>query len=571
MAATRRPPALAAAVATAAALGATFALPAIAADGSAAKVPAAVGAPAPVFALESGSLDWGFKASFREMIEGAEGTTTLAGGVTRNADGTYEFPLDKGGYDGGNHGVTSSFKGSVHYVARDGALDIELSDVKVRTAGKSGTITVDITAKSPGKDAVVTEDVALSTLDLDGVTPSEGADGRKYADIPGALTEEGAAVFAGYYSKGDPVDPATLTVKQAERPVDQPVDPPVKPPVEPPVKPSVERPVKPAKDPAVTETAKPVSGPLVDGTLDWGLKKSFRAYVVGPIAHGKVETSEGATANADGYRFTKATGDLDADKNTLNAQFKGKVRFLGHETGGAYELDLSLSNLKVDIAGTTGKLVADVTTKARPTAENPKPEASTLTGLAFADLKVPAGALTAKDGVVNLKGIPATLTEDGSKAFSGMYEKGEELDALTAAVSLDKDATLPPGGSTEYENCAAAEAAGVTPIKKGEPGYAVHLDGDGDGVACESGESGGSTGGSTTGGSTIGGGTVGGSTTGGSTTGGSTTGGSVGGSGALASTGSDVPTGALTGASGLVVGAGAGIVIAARRRRDAGA
>ncbi|CAM5446849.1 Excalibur calcium-binding domain-containing protein OS=Streptomyces microflavus OX=1919 GN=Smic_20370 PE=4 SV=1 [Streptomyces microflavus] len=238
------------------------------------------------------------------------------------------------------------------------------------------------------------------------------------------------------------------------------------------------------------------------------------------------------------------------------------MRFLGHETNGAYELDLSLSNLKVDVQGTAGKLVADVSTKDRASGK-----VNTYTGLTFADLKVPAGALAAKEGVVNLKGIPATLTEDGSKAFSGMYKKGEELDALTTAVSLDKDATLPPGGSTDYENCAAAEAAGVTPIKKGEPGYAAHLDGDGDGIACESGEStggSGSTGGSTTGGSTTGGGTVGGSTTGGSNAGGS-----VGGSGALAATGSDVPTGALIGASGVVVAAGAGIVIAARRRRNA--
>ncbi len=332
------------------------------------------------------------------------------------------------------------------------------------------------------------------------------------------------------------------------------------PPVTPPVDPT---PTETAK-PTPTETpAKPTSGPVVDGTLDWGVKKSFRSYVVGPIAHGKVETTDGATANAaEGYRFTKATGHLDAEKNSLNARFKGKVRFLGHETAGDYKLDLSLSNLKVDVQGTTGKLVADVSTK-----DMASGKVNTFTGLAFADLKVPAGALVAKEGVVNLKAIPATLTEDGSKAFSNMYKKGDELDALTVAVSLDKDATLPPGGSTEYKNCAEAEAAGVTPIKKGDPGYAAHLDRDGDGIACEAGES---TGGSGSTGGSAGGSTTGGGTVGGSTTGGSTAGGSAGGSGALASTGSDVPTGLLIGASGLVVAAGAGVMIAARRRRNAG-
>ena len=36
-----------------------------------------------------------------------------------------------------------------------------------------------------------------------------------------------------------------------------------------------------------------------------------------------------------------------------------------------------------------------------------------------------------------------------------------------------------------YKNCAAARAAGAAPIHVGEPGYARHLDRDGDGVACE--------------------------------------------------------------------------------------
>ncbi|MHC3368745.1 excalibur calcium-binding domain-containing protein (plasmid) [Rhodococcus aetherivorans] len=36
-----------------------------------------------------------------------------------------------------------------------------------------------------------------------------------------------------------------------------------------------------------------------------------------------------------------------------------------------------------------------------------------------------------------------------------------------------------------YANCTEARQAGVTPIFRGEPGYAAHLDGDNDGVACE--------------------------------------------------------------------------------------
>jgi hypothetical protein len=36
-----------------------------------------------------------------------------------------------------------------------------------------------------------------------------------------------------------------------------------------------------------------------------------------------------------------------------------------------------------------------------------------------------------------------------------------------------------------FQNCDAARAAGVAPIRRGRPGYARHLDRDNDGIACE--------------------------------------------------------------------------------------
>jgi hypothetical protein len=41
------------------------------------------------------------------------------------------------------------------------------------------------------------------------------------------------------------------------------------------------------------------------------------------------------------------------------------------------------------------------------------------------------------------------------------------------------------GGTVRFESCAAARAAGAAPVHRGEPGYDSHLDGDGDGSACE--------------------------------------------------------------------------------------
>ncbi|MFL0357597.1 excalibur calcium-binding domain-containing protein [Erythrobacter sp. GH1-10] len=36
-----------------------------------------------------------------------------------------------------------------------------------------------------------------------------------------------------------------------------------------------------------------------------------------------------------------------------------------------------------------------------------------------------------------------------------------------------------------FANCSAARAAGAAPVRRGDPGYAPHLDRDRDGVGCE--------------------------------------------------------------------------------------
>ncbi|MFJ7196855.1 MULTISPECIES: HtaA domain-containing protein [unclassified Streptomyces] len=525
MAATRRPIALTAAVATAAALGATvFALPALAADSTAA---AGTRAAAPKLELKDGTLEWGVKESFRKYLASSfsGGKITVKDGAVQAPDnGVFTFSGGKGTYDTATHGTDTAFGGGVNFYAHGGVLDITLSDVKLATSGTGGAITVDVTTPQGTRD-----DVKFASLDLSAVRPGQGEGGAMvFKDIPATLTKDGSEAFNGQYKEGDALDPATLSVKAVTPPTTDPTEEPGTEPTgtpstEPTGNPSTEPGTKPtttaSPSPSVTATDKPAAtqGEIVDGTLDWGVKKSFRSYVTGPIAQGKIETTAGATASGDGYRFPDATGRFDAAKQTLNAEFHGKVRFLGHEEDGAYTLDLSLTGMEIQVNGTKGTLIADVSTKDRKTKK-----VSTYTGLALADLKPAKGQLAARNGVVNLSAVPATLTADGTKAFGGMYRAGEQLDALTVAVALDKDAELP-------------------------------------GTSGGSGEAGGST---ATGGGSVGGGSVGGSA-------GGSVGGSVGGAGSLAATGSDLPAGALFAASGVIVAAGAGAVAVARRRRTA--
>ncbi len=50
-----------------------------------------------------------------------------------------------------------------------------------------------------------------------------------------------------------------------------------------------------------------------------------------------------------------------------------------------------------------------------------------------------------------------------------------------AAVAPQK----PSSGGGTYASCAAVRAAGKAPIRRGQPGYSLRLDRDGDGVACD--------------------------------------------------------------------------------------
>jgi Excalibur calcium-binding domain len=56
----------------------------------------------------------------------------------------------------------------------------------------------------------------------------------------------------------------------------------------------------------------------------------------------------------------------------------------------------------------------------------------------------------------------------------------------TAVVPVSPSAPTPtPTVLPQYASCAAAEAAGVVSIRRGQPGYRTALDRDGDGIACD--------------------------------------------------------------------------------------
>ncbi|GAA1726390.1 HtaA domain-containing protein [Aeromicrobium alkaliterrae] len=185
-------------------------------------------------------------------------------------------------------------------------------------------------------------------------------------------------------------------------------------------------------------------------TLDWGVKESFRNYVVGPIAHGTISTSNGASQNADGtFRFTGGTGTFDDAGNLTTITFAGTVSFDGHD--GA--LDFDLSNPRVELTGGQSVVRATMVSK-----DMTSGEVKTYDNVAVANLDVDSGTYAASGGTSDWTGIPATLSAAGAPAFAGFYAAGTALDALTFSYAgpggepVPVDETFAPQGQSSWAN-----------------------------------------------------------------------------------------------------------------------
>jgi hypothetical protein len=158
------------------------------------------------------------------------------------------------------------------------------------------------------------------------------------------------------------------------------------------------------------------------GHLDWGVKESFRNYITGPIAQGSYTASSGATKLSEPngrIRFNVLGGPYDTGTRVGSLSIDGTVHFEGH--GGT--LDMTMENVRIALAGATGTLYADVTSKDMTTGD-----VEHYPGVAFADLTVSAPVATATG--LTWSSIPAKLTAEGAPAFGGFYTAGDDIDPL---------------------------------------------------------------------------------------------------------------------------------------------
>jgi len=196
------------------------------------------------------------------------------------------------------------------------------------------------------------------------------------------------------------------------------------------------------------------------GSVTWGLKSSFRSYIVSPGAAGTITVGGGATQAASNGVFTFPADAGSKDGSAAAVDTRGTVVFVGHEG----VLDVSLSDIRVNIDGTSGSLVVDaVSRQYSPGATTPGAPV-TYDDVTFADLDLTSVTTTSTASQYTATSIPATLTSAGVPILAGFYTAGTALDPVTVNLALETVPTCTPG--TPVVSSATATSATVS-IAKG--------------------------------------------------------------------------------------------------------
>lgn len=174
----------------------------------------------------------------------------------------------------------------------------------------------------------------------------------------------------------------------------------------------------------------PSDGNVVEGSLVWGVKQSFRNYITGPIAKGSIQVSSGASTQNGLFWFGQRSTDWSQGAGTGSTSYGGAVRFTGHSG----ILDLTFSNPVVRIdSQASGTLLVSVNGAQ----------------VAIGSLNLAAAGRRGVDGGVSYSNVPVTLTAAGARVFSygssQFYSPGASMDALSFVVG--KASTSTPGGA----------------------------------------------------------------------------------------------------------------------------
>lgn len=186
------------------------------------------------------------------------------------------------------------------------------------------------------------------------------------------------------------------------------------------------------------------------GTGSWGIRESYRTYVVGPIAEGEIEVSDGAGDNPP-FTWPVTSASYDPETGTGVVQFAGSVYTTGHHG----ILENRWSNPRLVIDGDTGTLYADL--EFRPfegVNPDPIPDLQTQANVAFGTVDLSGVNWTTDgSGFITITGAPvvgvtAAMELIGWSEFYASEMPNPVLDALSVTFKVGGSGPGEPGDGT---------------------------------------------------------------------------------------------------------------------------
>ena len=164
---------------------------------------------------------------------------------------------------------------------------------------------------------------------------------------------------------------------------------------------------------------------LASGSFEWGVRESFRSYVTGPIAHGKI-TVQSPASGSSVYKFPQVKGGTwNAETGLGTVEFAGLVNFYGH--GGSLNLDLA-------------NPVVEVTSEKRALLKAPHGATGELLTIATLDL-ANAVKKPLDGGAVRYEKVAVALTEAGANDYFEEYlDADSKMDAASFTLGAATDA-----------------------------------------------------------------------------------------------------------------------------------
>ena len=197
--------------------------------------------------------------------------------------------------------------------------------------------------------------------------------------------------------------------------------------------------------PVASAEETPATVPAVEsGQLNWPIKESFIHHVdTSPLAKGVINTTDGAEKIGKDFTFPvdAAHTTLDAEGNgTIGTQ--GTVQIQGYPglgPNGPYGVDLTFSDIKVEVAGQNATITADYKLTGASGPLKNKPVELSGDDAAISTFTLTESLVPETGKTYATTDAPTSLTQTGSDIFLGKYPVGQPLDDANSDLTVAFD------------------------------------------------------------------------------------------------------------------------------------